>query len=71
MKSPTKSCSLDSIPTSILKECVEVIIPYLTAMCNVSLLERHLAVSQKHAIVTPLLKKTRLDPTELKNYRPV
>ena len=28
-------------------------------------------VSQRHTIITPLLKKSSLDPAELKNYRPV
>ena len=28
-------------------------------------------ISQRHAIITPLLKKSSLDPAELKNYRPV
>ena len=36
-------------------------------MCNASLQEGLLPVS--HAIITPLLKKQSLDPTELKNYR--
>ena len=40
-------------------------------MCNASLQEGLLPVSQLHAIVTPLLKKQSLDPMELKNYRPV
>lgn len=40
-------------------------------MCNASLSEGQLPTSQRHAIVTPLLKKPNLDPDELKNYRPV
>ena len=44
---------------------------YLTAMCNTSLLNKHLPVSQRHAIITPLIKKPHLDATEVKNYRPV
>jgi len=30
-----------------------------------------LPVSQKHAIVTPLLKKMGLDPSDMNNFRPV
>ena len=71
MGSPTKSCSLDPIPTTILKECIDVLIVFLTAMCNASLTEGHLPQSQRHAVVTPLLKKLHLDQAELKNYRPV
>ena len=40
-------------------------------MCNASLLEGHLPVSQRHAIITPLIKKSNLDATDVKNYRPV
>ena len=69
--SPTKSCSLDPIPTSILKQVLDVMLPYMTAMFNASLLEGHLPQSQTHAIVTPLIKKPSLDPDEQKRYRPV
>jgi hypothetical protein len=71
MKSPTKSCDLDPIPTFILKELLCTLLPFLTAMCNASILEGQLPQAQKHAIVTPLLKKSSLDPSDLKNYRPV
>ena len=71
MRSPSKSCSLDPIPTTILKECIDDLLPFLTAMCNASLLEGHLPVSQRHAIITPLIKKPHLDATDVKNYRPV
>ena len=71
MRSPSKSCSLDPIPTTILKECIDDLLPFLTAMCNASLLEGHLPVSQRHAIITPLIKKSNLDAADVKNYRPV
>ena len=71
MRSPSKSCSLDPIPTTILKECIDDLLPFLTAMCNASLLEGHLPLSQRHAIITSLIKKSNLDATDVKNYRPV
>ena len=37
MVSPTKSCSLDPVPTFILKEVLDVLLPFLTHMCNASL----------------------------------
>ena len=40
-------------------------------MCNRSIIEGHLPISQKTAIVTPLTKKEGLDSAVLKNYRPV
>ena len=60
-----------NFPTFMLKECIDVLLPYLTEMCNASLLEGLLPVSQRHAIITPILKKSFLDPGELRNYRPV
>ena len=71
MRLPSKSCSLDPIPTTILKECIDDLLPFLTEMCNASLLEGHLPVSQRHAIITPLIKESNLDATDVKNYRPV
>ena len=71
MASPTKSCALDPIPTFLLKEVVDDLLPFLTAMVNTSLREGYLPGSQKHAVVSPLLKKSSLDPVEMKNYRPV
>ena len=70
--SPTKSRALDPIPTFLLKEMVDVVLlPYVTAMINASLLEGRLASSHRHAVVTPLLKSSRLDAGERKNYLPV
>ena len=68
---PTKSCAFDPIPTFLLKEVIDVLLPYLTSMVNASLREVRLPRSQKHAVVTPLLKKAGLNADELKNYRPV
>ena len=71
MKSPTKSGSLDPIPTFLLKECINDLLPFLAAMCNASLLEGSLPLSQRHAIVTPILKKSTLDSGLVNNYRPI
>ena len=71
MAASVKSSSLDPIPTFLLRECIDVILPYLTAMVNTSLRCSCLTASQKMTVVTPLLKKASLEPHELKNYRPV
>ena len=52
------SAALDTIPTFLVKESVDVLLPYVTAMVNASLREGRLPPSQKHAVVTPLLKKS-------------
>ena len=69
--SPTKSCTLDPIPTFLLKESLDVLLMYVTAMVNASLRDGCLPTSQKTAIITPLLKKPSLDAGHLKSFRPV
>lgn len=70
-ESQAKSCSLDPIPTTILREFLDDLLPFVWLMCSKSLREARLPVSQKHAIVTPILKKAGLDPDDPKNYRPI
>jgi len=48
---------LGPIPTFMLQELVDVLLPYMTVMMNGSLREGCLPPEHKHAIVTPLLKK--------------
>ncbi|WP_295513932.1 reverse transcriptase domain-containing protein, partial [Thiolapillus sp.] len=66
-----KTCDLDPIPTSLLFDCSDEIVPALTHVVNQSLLSGTFPTVFKHAIVKPLLKKTSLDPNDLKNFRPV
>ena len=53
MASPSKSSSLDPIPTFLLKEVIDVVLPFITALVNASLSQGCLPMSQKQAIVTP------------------
>ena len=71
MSSPMKSCTLDPVPTFLLKEFVDVLLPYVTNMVNASLSQSRLPDSQKHALVTPLLKRPGFDTADMANYRPV
>ena len=71
MASPTKDCSLDPLPTKLLKECADPLLPYITHIINASLRSGSVPASFKEAKVTPLLKKPSLDPSEYNNYRPV
>ena len=70
-KSSPKSCALDPIPTPLLFECLDAVMPVLTNIVNTSLTTGIYPSIYKTAIVKPLLKKPTLDPNELKNYRPV
>ena len=70
-QSPGKSCQLDPLPTELLKASLDDLLPILTTICNQSLLEGVLPISQKSAIITPILKKAGLDPDVATNYRPI
>ena len=69
--SSNKQCSLDPIPTNILKQCADLLSPFLSAVFNRSIDEGYLPPSQKVANIIPHLKKRGLDEMEEKNYRPV
>ncbi|PIK41221.1 reverse transcriptase-like protein [Apostichopus japonicus] len=71
LRVPNKSCSMDPLPTWILKRCVDVLLPIITAIVNKSLAESLVPPSFKQSCVTPLLKKTGLNKDSLLNYRPV
>ena len=68
---PSKSCELDPALTFLFEEFLDTLLPFLTRLCNVSLQEGQLTSSQTTAIVTPALKKHGLDPSDMKNYRPI
>jgi len=58
------------MPTTLVVQCLDGLLPVITAIINMSLMSGHFADKWKEAIVTPLLKKPG---TELlfKNLRPV
>ena len=70
-KGNSKSCSLDPIPTTLLKGCLPVLLPTIHTIVNKSLQQKTMPTSLKQAVVKPLLKKSTLDKENLKNYRPV
>jgi len=70
LKSPTKSCALDPVPTSVLKDCLDELIQPLTTMINMSLQTGYFPTVWKDALVIPILKRNGLD-TYFKNYRPI
>ena len=66
----SKSCELDPLPTTVLKEILPSVIGPLTKIINVSLTQRIFADMWKVAVIRPLIKKLGLDLL-LSNYRPV
>jgi hypothetical protein len=66
-----KSCELDPMPTRLMLDNLDLLLPILTKLINESLLSGSVPPVWKTAVVKPLLKKPSLDQNELKNYRPV
>eukprot|EP00918_Siedleckia_nematoides_P064389 GHVU01140017.1.p1 GENE.GHVU01140017.1~~GHVU01140017.1.p1 ORF type:complete len:519 (-),score=24.55 GHVU01140017.1:616-2172(-) len=71
MKSPTKSCDMDPLPTWLLKASLDVLTEPLVEIVNTCLSTSEVPAVLKQATITPLLKKPSLDREILKNYRPV
>ena len=67
---PNKSCDLDSIPTSLLKQILPSIVTTIADIINTSLKDGSFPESFNRALVRPLLKKPNLDLLKT-NYRPV
>ena len=67
---PSKSCDLDPLPTDILRQFLPELLPYITKMCNASLRDGTLPISQRSAIVIPRLKKAGADRADVSMYRP-
>ena len=59
------------MPTSLVVGCLDVLLPVISQIINLSLSCRHFSEKWKEALVTPILKKPGLDPTQLNNLRPV
>ena len=66
-----KFCSLDPIPSFLLKKCADELTPVLLHIVNMSIEQGDFPAEMKNAVVKPTLKKDDADPDNLKNYRPV
>ena len=70
LSTPNKNCTLDPIPTALLKQILPSTVALISDIINASLRDEILPESFKRALVKPLLKKPGLELLE-KNYRPV
>ena len=69
---PTKHCTLDPIPTWLLKDCVAELSPFLTDLFSAAILvTAEVPPALKRAIITSLLKKPTLSAEDLASYKPV
>ncbi len=64
------TCLLDPVPTKLLKELLLVAEEPLLNIINLSL-SSQVPKAFKLAVIKPLIKKLKLDPCELANYRPI
>ena len=71
MSMPSKSCPLDPMPTWIVKQCLDELVPTITEIVNHSLCSGSFPSTFKIAEVIPLIKKSTLDPELLNSYRSV
>ena len=69
--SAPRSCELDPIPSKLLIECLDFILPSHIDLFNSSLASGIFPQCLKSALVTPILKKRYLYHNDLNNYRPV
>ena len=67
----SKSCVLDPLPSSIIKQCTDVLLPTITNIVNLSLREGWMPTCLKSAVLSPLLKKPDTDFLQFKNFRPI
>ena len=65
------SSDLDPIPTSLVKDCIDILITPITSIINLSLTEGSFPSHVKSAHVSPLLKKASLSKHSMQNYRSV
>lgn len=68
MKSPTKSCQLDPIPTKLVQES-GILSETITNIVNCSLLSGEFPTELKLSLLRPSVKKPAMDPELFPSYR--
>jgi len=68
---PHKCSAAGSILTSIFKQIIDVIAPFVVALFNRSLAAGHFPAGFKEAFLIPIVKKPGLDITDICSYGPV
>ena len=69
-KAPIKCCPLDPIPYAVLAQLLDVLIPVITTMINLSFETGQFASDWKEALLLPSLKKAGLE-VAFKNFHPI
>ena len=69
--SGSKSCALDPIPAPVLKGCLDLLLPFITKVVNLSLERGVMAEDMKKALLKPSLEQASMDYKMFENFRPV
>ena len=67
----SKSCVLDPLPSSIIKQCTDLLLPTITNIINLSLHDGCMPTCLKSSVLSPLLKKLDVDFLQFKNFTPI
>ena len=70
MDAKTTDCCLDPFPTKLIKQFIDILLPVILKVVNLSLSTGHFPSNWKEALIIPLLKKYGLELVN-KSYRPV
>ena len=70
MNSKSTTCLSDPIPTNLIKDNIDILLPLITKIVNLSLSIGEFAMEWKTAFILPLLKKVGLELIK-NHYRPV
>ena len=71
LKSPSKSCGLDHLPTNLTKLCSDELPQAITKIIDTSLVTRHVLPPFKKAVINSLLKEDDVKLNNHRNYCPV
>jgi len=59
------------MPNRLLKDCADIVAPFLTELFNRCLRLGSVPTVIKKAYITPLIKKADLDVDDVRSYRPI
>ena len=71
VSSGVKTCALDPLPSILLRECLDTLLPVITRIVNLSLTTGNVPRHFKEAMVRPKLKNDSLDHQQFSHFRPI
>jgi hypothetical protein len=68
---PDKQCLSDPVPTKYLKNCVDILAPFIRHLFGLCLRNGEVPARFRSAYITPIVKKPDMDQCDPKSYRPI